>query len=305
MDKTVNNLKRSTVIAVIIAVAVFSCIFSLCACTEKNNGEEGMENNESVLIQDVKELEEFFKTGTAKKAILTSSVELGNVMLTVTSERKEVVVDGAGHTLTGAGDCVIRIENGSVLTLENITIAGGADVIGCMQDAYLNFKDVNLKANATAVRCKGKLFIGDGSIITVESESGYGISANSVEIGKNSKINITSEKNAVKILKKRLLLGENSSLSAVVKNDYSAVECSGTLVLNNGSEFAAKNEGSYHGVQADYIEINGAVTIKADGGSKGAGMFLFQLEEDYTVKGHCKSALRKENGHGSIEFDGE
>ncbi len=307
MTDTFKKSIKNTVIALLSMIAVFSCVFLFSACkNDVIHGEnEAFEQEENIFIKNADELKLFFETGTAKKATLTASVDIKDAMLTLTTARQSVVLDGGGYTLVGNGDCVIRLENNTSLTLDNITVAGGADVVGCMQDASLSGNNTVLKSNNTAIRCNGKLVIGQNSSITAESASGYGITAYSMQIENGSSVSATAEKNAVNIFKKQLVLGENAQLDAITRNDYSAVKCTGTLVLNNGSVFIVKNEGSYHGAQADYIEINGDVTIKAKGGSKGAGMFLFQLEQDYTVKGYCKSELRKENGHGSIEFTEE
>lgn len=308
-QKLFKNRIKSAVTVLVCTVAVLLSAFIFVSC--KNNGDlepdgaEQVDADGAVLISTSEELKAFFESGTHEKAKLTASVDIGDEMLTLTQQRKSITIDGASNTLTGAADCVIRLENNTTLTLNNINVIGAKDVIGCMQDAAIAGVEMTLRANMSAVRSDGVLAILDNSSINAESNMGYGIIADSVEIGNASKITVTAENNAVNILRKQLVLSENAVLDATTRSDYSAVKCTGTLVLNNGAIFTVKNEGEYHGAQADFIEINGDVTINANGGKRGAGIFLFQLEEDYTVKGHCKNALRKENGHGSIEFSGE
>ena len=277
------------------------CVMLLSACKGVDEPQQNQTSEQNVYVSIAEELKAFFE-GAAKKAILKNSIEINSDMLCVSKARGTIEIDGAGFVLTGSGDCVIRLESETSILLNNITIVGGMDTIGCMADSCVSGKNLVLKAQMSAIRSNGKLVIGKESDITAESSLGYGIMADTLEIEDNASVKVSAEKNAVNILKKRLVLAEGSLLDAVTKNDYSAVKCTGTLVMNDGSAFIVKNKSEYHGAQIDYIEINGDVTIKARGGDKGAGLFIFGLEDDYTVNGYCKSDLRKENGQGSIEF---
>mgnify|MGYP000828576293 FL=1 len=94
---------------------------------------------------------------------------------------------------------------------------------------------------------------------------------------------------------------KGSKLTAC-SGQYNAVKCSNTLVLNDGAVFEVSNTGEYHGAELEALEVHGTVTIKASGGEKGAGLFLFELNDEIMVMGFCTPDYRIESGHGNIEF---
>lgn len=304
MAKNIKQKNRSTVIAVIAAIIICALVFC-SACSQNDDNQISIDEHYGSEVHTTEEIKLFFEQGLTDKVVLCADIDIGNDILNLSEERKQITVEGNGFTLKGSSDCVIRLENNTSLVLNDITVTGECDVIGCMENAELSGKGAVISAHMFGVRCGKKLTIGENSGITVKSSDGNGIMARTIYIEENAKLSARAKLSALQVLREELVIGVNSSVDAVTESDYSAVKCTGTLVLNDGAVFTVKNEDSYHGAQADYIVVGNDVTINADGGDKGAGIFLFQLEDDIEVSGHCSPPLRKENGNGSIKFKGE
>ena len=57
-------------------------------------------------------------------------------MLKLTAQRGSITIDGNGYTLSGTGDCIIRLDEGCKLTLNDITLHSGSTAIGCLSIAF-------------------------------------------------------------------------------------------------------------------------------------------------------------------------
>jgi len=102
--------------------------------------------------------------------------------------------------------------------------------------------------------------------------------------------------------KNDLWMGRGASLYAETSAYYCALKCAGLLRMEDGASLTVKNLGDYHGAEIDGIQIDGRVRIEADGGEKGVGIFLFELNDSFTAAGHCEPPLRFESGQGALEF---
>ena len=58
-------------------------------------------------------------------------------MLKLTAQRGSITIDGNGYTLSGTGDCIIRLDEGCKLTLNDITVHSGSTAIGCLGSAEI------------------------------------------------------------------------------------------------------------------------------------------------------------------------
>lgn len=244
----------------------------------------------------------FFENGENNTAALGGSVDLGGEMLKLTKQRGALTLIGNGNSITSSADCVIRMEDGTELSLNDLTIIAGADGIGCLGDARLSGDKISIHALTNAVHCAGSLNVLQDSSMELRGTKGSGIIAQSISLEKNAQITAHGEQSGVHILKNDLQLSENASLHAKTSQYYCALKCSGMLRMENGSELSVENEGDYHGAELGGVEINGAVTIKADGGRRGAGLFIFNLTQEYSAAGHCEPELRLESGKGSLHF---
>ncbi len=239
--------------------------------------------------------------GNADTVSLNASIDLGEDMLRLDAEGTSLTIYGNGFTISGNGDCVIRLANGCKLTLKNITLNGGANAVGCLGDATLA-GEATVKAVANALYAMGNVSIGEESRFYFSSNVGSGVKAGGLTLGKGARVFAQGALGGVAVTRSDLVLNENSVLDANTAKNYNALKCEGTLVMREGAKLIANNGGEYHGAEISALSIEGTVNIEARGGAKGVGLFLFSLEEDYAVVGFCEPAPRFEVGRGSLLF---
>ena len=80
-------------------------------------------------ITSAADLAAFFESG-GERAVLARAVDMEDAMLTLSAARGHITIEGRGNTISGNADCVIRLEDGAELTLEEVNITGGAAGIG-------------------------------------------------------------------------------------------------------------------------------------------------------------------------------
>lgn len=248
------------------------------------------------------DLVEFIERGEGSTAVLDNNIDLENVMLKLTNARGNLTIEGNGFTITGNGDCVFRMEADMTLTLNNVTIVGGYDGIGALGNCTLAGKGSTIKGVASAVNCIGFLTISEYSNLTFEAQEGSGASARGITIGNNAVLNATGGMSGVISTDSGITLSEGSQLLAYTLENYNALQCARTLTLKDGSTLTVSNLGLYHGAETDTLSVEGAAVINATGGSKGAGLFIYTLDEEIRVLGNCTPEARFENGNGSITF---
>lgn len=288
----------------ILLLAGIICLL-FASCAQEPDEEDHIDFSDPVYgssLLTASDLIAFIKNGRSDTATLAASIDLNGQMISIPKERGPIIIEGNGFTLTSSADCVIRLHDGASVTLNDITVIGGADVIGCLGVAHIGGKNAKLQGIAYAVRSEGAVTILTGSELALTGTAGSAVSAKTLTLEQGAKLAATGGKSAVNVYKDDLTLHENAYLEATTQSDFNAVKCAGTLVMMDASSFIARNLGNYHGAEIEYLHIEGNVTIQADGGREGAGIFLFQLAEDYGVKGHCNPPLRKENGKGTITF---
>lgn len=294
-------MKKRNIVFMLIMICALLC----CACAAEEQKAEDYHidlSDPSQGIYTAADLIAFFENGEGDTAVLGGSVDLDGAMLKLSEKRGKITIIGGGNSITSSADCVIRMENGAELSLNDLTLIAGAEGVGCLGDAKLAGTGLDIQALTNAIYCAGDLSILQESKMKLLGNKGSGIVAQSVSIGKNSDISAYGEQSAVHTLKNDLSLAENAKLYAQTSSYYCALKCSGILHMENGSVLRVKNEGEYHGAELEGVDISGAVTIEADGGSCGAGLFIFNLKDSYTVAGHCEPPLRSESGKGELRF---
>ncbi len=287
-----------------ILIIILSAL-ALCACAPEQVQEEHLQLNEPLAgdsIYTAEELLFFIEKGESDKATLAASISLDSEMIKLTTQRGALVIDGNGYTLSGTGDCVVRLEDGCSLTLENIEVIGGYDAIGCLGDARIAAKDTKISSVTHCINAAGMVVITKNSDMALSSNVGSGLNATGLILEADARLEATGDMSAVIIKEGNIELQENSLLKAVTKNDYNALKCDNTVFLKNGAELDVNNMGNYHGAEIGYISTEGVVTINAHGGSQGVGLFLFSLENEIYALGECSPDLRFEVGKGKIEF---
>ncbi|NCB29794.1 MAG: hypothetical protein EOM66_00120 [Clostridia bacterium] len=243
----------------------------------------------------------FVERGESSTAKLSADISLENEMLRITKARDGLVLDGNGFTLSGAGDCVIRLDEGCSMVIKNITIHGGSDAIGCLGNAAIGGENVRLIGVGNGIRAAGTITVLSGSSIESEANIGMGITASGLYIEENASLAAKGPMGGVNMSGEIQVAG-GGELAAYTEENYNALKCGGTLTLKDGSKLIAENLGEYHGAELMDLDVDGAVTIQAKGGENAAGLFLFEQRENIAVIGSCNPKPRFESGKGSITF---
>lgn len=243
----------------------------------------------------------FLERGESNTATLSGDISLEQEMLRITKERDGLVINGNGFTLSGAGDCVIRLEDGCSVTLNDVVLHSGADAIGCLGDASIGGSGLSIVGLGNGIRAAGTVTIRSGSSIQSTATNGTGLIAAGLVVENGANI-IGQGPLGGGDIAGSILLEEGASLGAFTQENYNALKCDGTLTMLDGSSLTAENSGQYHGAEIRDLSVSGMVTIEAVGGDNSSGLFLFEQLNSITVLGHCTPAPRFESGKGSIEF---
>ena len=293
-------MKRSTVSATILLFIVG--VFFGCTRIEKTPVKiEITGDSEGIKVSSGADLIDLFRKGRNRTVILTDNVHIGREILKLTEALGTMTLIGNGFTIYGDGECVIRMDDNCHLNMEDLTLIGSHDGIGIMGNGTISAKNIKIDAGLNGVNATGSLKLNENSSINVTGRTGRGIDAKGLTIQKNAEITAMGNLNGINITRDELIMLNGSKLTSY-SGQYNAVKCSNTLVLNDGAVFEVTNTGEYHGAELEAVEVHGTVTIKASGGEKGAGLFLFELNDQITVNGFCNPNYRIESGHGSIEF---
>lgn len=297
-----NNRKVSRAASCILALLMVF-VLSACKADEQENKDQIdlSDPSGSEGISTAAQLIRIIDEGSTDTLILNASIDLGDEMLKLDTENADLTIDGNGFTISGNGDCIIRLEKGCSLDLENVTLNAGSNAIGCLGDARIS-GSATIRAVANAIYAEGHVTIGEESSFRVTSNVGSGINATGLELEKNASLLAEGELGGVNITKDDLVLNAGAVLNSSTDDNYNALKCEGTLVMLDGSKLIVKNNGEYHGAEISDIDVEGVVTIIAQGGDKGVGMFLFRVDDEISVIGECTPELRFEAGNGSITF---
>ena len=244
-------------------------------------------------IYTTAELIDFIESGASDTATLGASIDLGEEILRITKARGSITICGNGFSITGNGDCVLR--------LEDISIMGGRNGIGCLGDAVLG-GNAEINSVAHCITGAGDIVIQENSSFTLASNVGCGIQVKGLTLLKKSAITANGALGAVSVAGDELTLGEDAALIAATEDHYNALKCEGTLTMQNGSLLRVTNNGEYHGAEIRDLSVEGLATLEAAGGEKGVGVFLFEQEKDIYLVGSCTPELRFEVGDGSVTF---
>ncbi|MCE5236467.1 MAG: hypothetical protein ABFC62_10205 [Clostridiaceae bacterium] len=244
----------------------------------------------------------FIARGEGNTAVLGNNIDLDREMLRLTRARGDLTIEGNGFTITGSGDCVIRLEDGMSLTLNNVTIVGGYDAVGALGDCTVYGKNATVKGVANAVNCIGQLNIGKNSELVFVAQEGNGAAARGVTLLEGASLQTAGGLSGIVSTDGDITLSPLSRLYAETDKNYNALQCARTLTLKDGCTLSAVNRGLYHGAETETLFVEGAVTVEATGGEKGTGLFIYTLSEDVRILGSCEPEARFENGNGSIAF---
>ena len=243
----------------------------------------------------------FLEKGESNTAQLSADISLEGEMLRITKARDGLVIDGNGFTLSGAGDCVLRLDEGCSVTLNDITIHSGSDAIGCLGSASIGGTGARLIGVGNGIRAEGEVTILAGSSIECEANVGMGFTSSGLALQTGAGLLASGPMGGVNV-SGEISVESGGRLAAYTDENYNALKCGGTLTLEDGSTLIAENRGEYHGAEITALAVNGAVTIEAKGGKTFSGLFLFEQLQNIAVIGSCEPKARFESGKGSILF---
>lgn len=282
-----------------------AAVLPLAACGARRDGGNKIDISDALggsAIVSANDLTAFVERGEGGTAVLQSNIDLERGMLKFTKARGAITIEGNGFTITGSGDCVLRLEDGVSLTLNDLIVVGGYDGIGALGDCVVSGRNTTVKAVASAVNCIGFLTFGKNCDILLSGQEGRGAVARGVTFDESAAVHALGGMGGVVSGDGDIALMRNSALVAETEKNYSALQCARTLVLNDGAKLTARNNGLYHGAETDTIFVEGAVSVEATGGEKGTGFFVYTLNDDLYFLGSCTPEARFENGNGSIAF---
>ena len=230
----------------------------------------------------------FLEKGEADTAQLSADISLEGEMLRITKARDGLIIDGNGFTLSGAGDCVLRLDAGCSVTLNNITIHSGSDAIGCLGNASIGGTGARLIGVGNGIRAEGEVVIAAGSSIECNANVGMGFTSSGLVLQEGAGLSAAGPMGGVNV-SGEISVGRGARLAAYTDQNYNALKCGGSLTLEEGAEITS-------------LAVNGAVTIEAKGGKNSSGLFLFEQLQNIAVIGSCEPKARFESGKGSITF---
>lgn len=288
----------------LLLAAAFCAVSVSCSGMEGDDGEQidisDPVGGSSIVTAD--DLIAFAESGEGNTAVLQNNINLDRNMLKLTCARGDFTIEGNGFTVTGSGDCVIRLEDKMKLTLNDVTIVGGYDGIGALGDCTIYGNNATVKGVANAANCIGVLTIGSKSSLTFIAQEGSGAIARGITLLDGAELNASGGMGGITSTDGDVTLMASSKLYAQTDKNYNALQCARTLVLTDGCMLNVTNNDLYHGAEANTLSVEGAVTIEATGGEKGAGLFIYTLDSDVRILGSCTPEARFENGNGSITF---
>lgn len=288
----------------------YKAIVPLALCLLLITGCDGEEEEARVELADpiggssivtAADLLAFLERGESNTATLSADISLEQEMLRITKERDGLVINGNGFTLSGAGDCVIRLEDGCSVTLNDVVLHSGADAIGCLGDATIGGAGLSIVGLGNGIRAAGTVTVLPNSDIQATATNGTGLIATGLVLEEGASVTGQGPLGGTDIAGS-ILLKEGASLGAFTQENYNALKCDATLTMQDGASLKVENSGQYHGAEIGALAVSGMVTIEAAGGENCSGLFLFEQLEAITVLGHCSPAPRFESGKGSITF---
>lgn len=282
-------------------IAVAALTLALAGCGGSNERIDLSNPLEGSSIVSASDLEAFFLYGKNDTAVLAASFSMEDTMLKLTAERGPVTIVGNGNTLSGTADCIIRLDDGCSLTLNDITLHSGSTAIGCLGSAVIGGENVSIIGVSDGILCASKLTVAENSSIACTGSNGIGIDAEEISVGAGASISGTGVLGGVNS-STDITVEEGASLSAYTAENYNALKCDGLLSLEDGSALTVENTGKYHGAEIYEFSITGAVTINAVGGSEATGLFITEQHRNMYAIGSCKPGARIENGKGKITF---
>ena len=170
-------MKKTIITAILAAMTLL-----LIGCSANNERIDLTDPLSGSSILSAADLEAFFKYGENDTAVLAASFSMEDTMLKLTAQRGSITIDGNGYTLSGTGDCIIRLDEGCKLTLNDITVHSGSTAIGCLGSAEIGGENANIIGVSDGILCADELIVSEGSSLVCKGSNGRGIDAEDITI---------------------------------------------------------------------------------------------------------------------------
>ena len=156
MDKNHKKLRHkifslpAAALALVLALApAFACA---CDAREPDGDQIDLSDPSAEGIVTAAQLLRALEEG-AQELTLSASIDLGADMLRLDRPGSRLAIAGNGFTISGNGDCLIRLANGCSLTLEDVSLNAGSNAIGCLGDASIS-GNADIRAVAHAINAQ-------------------------------------------------------------------------------------------------------------------------------------------------------
>ena len=149
-------MKKTIITAILAAMTLL-----LIGCSASNERIDLTDPLSGSSILSAADLEAFFKYGENDTAVLAASFSMEDTMLKLTAQRGSITIDGNGYTLSGTGDCIIRLDEGCKLTLNDITVHSGSTAIGCLGSAEIGGENANIIGVSDGILCADELIVSE------------------------------------------------------------------------------------------------------------------------------------------------
>ncbi len=278
---------------------LFGLLLSGCAA-DTAAPEEALQPAEQREIATARELQDFFESG-GSSVRLAADIDMEDTMLKLTSARGSIEIIGNGHTIAGSAPCVIRLEDGCSIALNNVSISARQTGLGLLGGGTVAAADASVTAEVNAIQAAGALTVASGSSLTL-SGNGNGIVALGVSVQQGSTLAVTSVSAAISTGRGDLTLYPRAKVTSEASGD-NAVKVDGMLIMMEEAVLTASNTGEHNGVRIGSLQAKESATLNAKGGINGAGLFVVELYEDVTLKGESTPDVKIEAGKGKLTFE--
>lgn len=286
-------------VSIILCIVLLTGAAAGCA-NAAQEPQQGLEAELGTLISTAEDLQRFL-SGTTDTATLTDDISMGEEMLRLENGRGNITIHGGGHIIAGTNACVLRMDNGTKATLNDVHIVGTLGGIGILGGAEIAGTNLSITASSNGIEATGIVTISAGSSIAVESKAGSALVCVGAKIMDSASFSATGLQAGVNTARGDLQICKNAVVT-VKGADYNALKTDGSLILEAECLLSATNTDTHNGAKVGSLIADETATIQASGGDFGIGLFIVEQTEDVVLRGYCNPDVRYEMGQGRVSF---
>ncbi|MDR1620737.1 MAG: hypothetical protein LBS18_08775 [Clostridiales bacterium] len=264
--------------------------------------EDPREDESRAQITSAGALAAFFENGGGF-AVLASDIDMGDVMIKITAQNSGAVIDGGGHTLFGGAPCVLRLDDNTRITLQNIDIQAEKIAVGMLGSGEITADGCRLTAVEDAIHAAKTVTLAAGSELYITSSEGSGIVGLGFEAMRQSYVAIEARMAAISTKRGDITLQADAVAVCKAAGD-NTIKTEAVLRLWEKSRLTAGNTSAHNAAKAGALAATPSSTLELTGGADGVGLFIVEQTVDVALKGFCTPEVRIEAGAGTITFSG-